>query len=456
MIKRKIEAELLVWKDSEHRKPLILRGARQVGKTTLINQFSNQFEHYIYLNLERNDHLEIFGDDLDVHDLYQLICLRSKIPMSLGNTLLFIDEIQNSPRAIKMLRFFYEVLPQLHLIAAGSLLEAVISDVQVSFPVGRVEYMWLYPLDFEEFLDGCKSYDLIAEMQVIPVSRPVLIELRKIYKTYALIGGMPEIVTRYLQEPDLVKINPLYRNLLQAYSDDIEKYAPRTSVAFAMRHILENGFASAGKRIKLEGFGNSNYKSAIMKEAFSLLERALLLKLQYPTTSAVVPLVPNLRRSPRLQVLDTGLINYRLGLQEEYYTQPDLESVYRGMIIQHLVGQELQCLEHKLRGEITYWVRDKRQSSAEVDFVLPYKGMLVPIEVKSGKSGSLKSLHQFMSQAGHDIAVRIYEGDLSIEEVNIAGGPSYRLLNLPLPLTCKILPYLDWMMEQAQAYPISH
>lgn len=448
MIKRKAEAELLKWKDSAHRKPLILRGARQVGKTTLVNLFSRHFTHYVYLNLERSDDLELFRDDLNVRALYQLICLRRNQPLTLQDTLLFIDEIQNSPQAIKMLRFFYEEMPQLCVIGAGSLLEALFSDAQTGFPVGRVDYMWLYPLDFEEFLAGNQAFDLMVAMQELPVSPAALIELRRRYKTYALLGGMPEIVMRYIQDPDLIGLNPLYHSLLHAYNEDIEKYAPRTTISMAMRHILNTGFASAGKRIKLEGFGNSNYKSATMKEAFTLLERARLLKLQYPVTSAVLPVVPNYRRSPRLQMLDTGLVNYRLGLQEEYFTQPDIQSVYRGFITQHLVGQELSCLEHQLRGDIAFWVREKRQSSAEIDFVIPYKGKLIPVEVKSGKTGSLKSLHLFMSEADHNFAVRIHEGELGIEEIRVNGGLKYRLLSLPLPLSCKIIPYLDWFLEK--------
>ncbi len=447
MIQRKAEAELLKWKDSAHRKPLILRGARQVGKTTLVNQFSGNFLHYIYLNLERSEDLNLFRDEMGVRDLYQLICLRKNKPLALADTLLFMDEIQNSAQAIKMLRYFYEELPELHVIAAGSLLEALISDVHTSFPVGRVDYMWLYPLDFEEFLAGYQAHGLLAAMREIPVSQVALIELRKRFTTFALLGGMPEIVMRYIQEPDLISLNPLYQSLLHAYSEDIEKYAPRTSISLAMLHILNTGFASAGKRITLEGFGNSNYKSATMKQAFTLLERAQLLKLQYPVTSAVLPVAPNYRRSPRLQMLDTGLINFRLGLQEEFYAQPDIHSIYKGLIIQHLVGQELSCQEHRFRGEITFWVREKRQSSAEVDFVLPYKGKLIPVEVKSGQTGSLRSLHLFMSESGHNYAVRIYEGALNIEEVSLAGGLSYRLLNLPVTLTCKIINYLDWFLN---------
>jgi len=445
MIKRKAEAELIRWRESPHRKPLIVRGARQVGKTTLINEFSRQFKHYIYLNLERAHDLEIFQQSRNIHDLWQFICLRKGVPMRTQDTLLFIDEIQYSAEAIRQLRYFYEELPQLCVIAAGSLLEALLVRLKTSFPVGRVENMFLHPLDFEEYLGGLNRNDLLMAMQEVPVSQPADQELKRQYKTYALIGGMPEIVQRYIQNPDLMLLNSVYADLLLSYYEDLDKYAPGSEVSAVMQHILNTGFAEAGKRIKLEGFGNSAYKSSLMKNAFLLLERARLLKLQYPVTSAVLPLVPALRRSPRLQMLDTGLVNYKLGIQEEFFTQPNLLSVHKGRIIQHLVGQELSAMHAYDRGEITFWVREKRQASAEVDFVLPYKGKLIPIEVKAGKAGSLRSLHHYMQLSGHDLAVRIYEGELRVEQVQVNGGKSYRLLNLPLPLTGRIISYLDWL-----------
>jgi predicted AAA+ superfamily ATPase len=445
MIKRKTEAELIKWRDSPYRKPLIVRGARQVGKTTLINEFGRQFKQYVYLNLERAQDLELFGQSRDIHELWQFICMRKGVPMRVEGTLLFIDEIQNSAEAIRQLRYFYEELPQLCVIAAGSLLEALLARLKTGFPVGRVENLFLHPLGFEEYLGALKREDLLSEIQKVPVSKPAELELRSHYKSYALIGGMPEIVQRYILNPDLVLLNSLYADLLLSYYEDLDKYAPGSEVSKAMRHILNTGFAEAGRRIKLEGFGNSAYRSSVMKEAFLLLERAGLLKLQYPVTSAVLPLVPALRRSPRLQLLDTGLVNYKLGIQEEFFTQPDLHSVHKGLIIQHLVGQELSALRSHDRGELTFWVREKRQASAEVDFVLPYRGKLIPVEVKAGKAGTLRSLHQYMQQTGHDFAVRIYEGELRVEQVQVSGGKGYRLLNLPLSLTGRIVSYLDWL-----------
>ena len=443
MINRKAEATLEVWKDSPYRKPLIIRGARQVGKTTLIDQFSKRFSYHIYLNLELEQDRVIFESPNDIRQIYQFICIRHGVPMEMKETLLFIDEIQSSPQAIKMLRFFYEELPELNVIAAGSLLEAVLLSAHISFPVGRVENLWLYPLDFEEFLAGFGMEELLEATEDIPVNTLLMAELHKYYRLYALLGGMPEIVARYIEKPDLILLNQLYKDLTVSYIDDVEKYAPGKKVSEAMRVILLRGFAEAGKRIKLEGFGNSNYNAATMKEAFSLLQRAQILKLCYPVTSAIMPIIPNLRRSPRLQFLDTGLINFQLGLQDEYFITNDLNSIYRGLLIQHLVGQQLLCLEYHGRGELFFWVREKRQASAEVDFLIPFRGKLIPIEVKSGKTGTLKSLFQYMLETDHDLAVRIYEGDFRMENCSLPNGKKFRLLNLPLALTGRILKYLD-------------
>ena len=443
MIKRKAETELKTWKESPHRKPLILRGARQVGKTTLVQEFSRNFRFFINLNLDLLEDLELFSSELDVTTLYQLICLRKSVKMDPAHSLLFIDEIQNSPLAIKMLRYFYEKLPQLAVIAAGSLLEVAVSDTKLSFPVGRVENLWIHPLSFAEYLGALKREDLLECYESVPINKALLVELKRQFKTYAMLGGMPEIVARYLENPDLLQINRVYESLSRSYLEDVEKYAVDTNLANAIRHVLNTAFAEAGKRITLEGFGNSGYRSQVMKEAFSLLERAQLLQLFYPVTSSQMPMLPNFRRKPRLQILDTGLLNYQLGIQEEYFLGDSINNVFKGNIIQHLVGQELKAQFFDSSPRFSFWVREKHQSSAEVDFVLPHRGRLIPIEVKSGSVGTLRSLIQFMQTSGHDLAVRIYEGDYSLETVALSSGETFRLLNLPLCQTGKIREYLD-------------
>lgn len=444
MFKRRIEHELMRWKSEDHRKPLILRGARQVGKTTTVKSFAGFFKIFLYVNLDLEEDRQLFERELKVHELLQLICLRKALPYRPEETLLFIDEIQFSALAIKMLRYFYEEIPQLAVIAAGSLLETVVSDEHQSFPVGRVENLWIHPLSFEEFLGALGRDDLLEGYRSIPSTAPFLEELSKKFKLYSMLGGMPEALVRYLDHSDMVLVNRVYESLVRAYQEDVDKYAGDKALARALQHILKTAPAEAGKRITLEGFGSSNFKSLIMKEAFEKLERAQLLKLYHPVTATSLPAIPNYRRKPRLQMLDTGLLNYQLGLQEEYYLKDKLDSVYKGLMVQHVVGQELETMWSTSTSKLGFWVRDKQQSSAEVDFVIPHRGKLIPIEVKSGSAGSLRSLIQFMLITDHDMAVRFYEGALSLDEVKLPNNRSFRLLNLPLCLSAKVPDYLDY------------
>ncbi len=444
MFKRSIEQELQRWKDEEHRKPLILRGARQVGKTTTVKSFAKSFRFFLYLNLDLEEDRLLFERELKVHELLQLICLRRVLPCQPEETLLFIDEIQFSSLAIKMLRYFYEEIPNLAVIAAGSLLGAVVSDQHQSFPVGRVENLWLHPLSFEEFLGALGRDDLLQGYRSIPSTAPYEEELSKKYALYSMLGGMPEALVRYLDHSDLVLVNRVYESLVRSFMEDVDKYAGNQTLARALVHVLKTAPAEAGKRITLEGFGSSNYKSLTMKEAFEKLERAQLLKLYYPVTATKLPAIPNYRRKPRLQMLDTGLLNYQLGLQEDYYLKDNLQSIYKGLIVQHMVGQELETLWSLGTSRLGFWVREKHQSSAEVDYVIPHRGKLIPIEVKSGSAGSLRSLIQFMLSTDHDMAVRFYQGTPSLERVQLPDSRTFRLLNLPLYLSARVHDYLDY------------
>ncbi len=443
MIKRTIGRDLNRWKHDKHRKPLILRGARQVGKTTTVKAFAKGFEIFLYVNLDLEEDRLLFERELKVHELLQLICLRHSQPFIPERTLLFIDEIQFSALAIKMLRYFYEEIPELAVIAAGSLLEAVVKDEHQSFPVGRTENLWIHPISFEEYLGAIDRSDLLDGFHSIPASMPYIEELSRQFKIYSMLGGMPEAVAKYIEYSDMVIVNRVYESLLSAYLEDVDKYANDKTLARALVHILKTAPGEAGKRITLEGFGSSGYKAQIIREAFDKLQKAQLLKLYYPVTSVSLPCIPNLRRKPRLQMLDTGMLNYQLGIQEEFYLTDNLASVYKGLIIQHIVNQELETLWNSATSRLGFWVREKHQSSAEVDFVIPHRGKLIPIEVKSGKTGSLRSLIQFMLLAEHDMAVRIYEGSLGLDQVSLPDGRSFRLLNLPLCLSAKVLEYVD-------------
>ncbi|MCD4772858.1 MAG: AAA family ATPase [Bacteroidales bacterium] len=447
MFQRKLINKLLVWKDNKDRKPLILRGARQVGKTTLVELFSTKFDFFINLNLDIKKDREIFENNDDVQKIIQIIFLEHNIPVTTNKTvLLFIDEIQNSSNAIKLLRYFYENINKIHVIAAGSLFENLLNK-NISYPVGRVEYLVLRPFSFEEFLMASNEEMLIKICNEIPFPNYGHSKILKIFNDYCLIGGMPEIVKNYLENKDLVLIKSIFNNLITTYLDDVEKYANKNNDIHIIRHVIQNSLRLAGDRIKFEGFGESNYKSKDIGEAFKTLEKTFLLQLNYPTTNVKVPLIENKRKSPKLQLLDTGILNYFAGIQNQILTSNNIDNVFEGKIAEHIVGQEIMSANTSPLSKNTFWIKEKKQSNAEVDYIFQYKDLLIPIEVKLGKTGRLRSLMEFIDLCPHNFAIRVYSGELRIDKVKTIKGKDFFLMNLPFYLISKIEDYLEWLIS---------
>ncbi|TAL60825.1 MAG: DUF4143 domain-containing protein [Bacteroidetes bacterium] len=449
MFKRTVIEDLGKWAGKKNRKPLVIRGARQVGKTTVVNQFAEQFEQYIYLNLELPAERKPFENFKDLDTLVQSVFfLKGKELSKRKTTLLFIDEIQEVPEAFNILRFFKEEMPELAVIAAGSLLETIFNN-KLSFPVGRVEFLIIRPVSFMEFLQAIGESSAMEEMRYIPLKSFAHGKLLTLFHTYALIGGMPEIVKAYAETKDLTSLSSIYDSLISSYIDDVEKYASSNSQTQIIRHVIKASYSEAGKRIKFQRFGKSEYGSKEVGEALRTLEKAFLLSLIYPTTSPKLPIIPELQKSPRLHLLDTGLMNYAAGLQKEIIGTTDLNSVYQGTVIEHLSGQELLADNHTALGALSFWVREKTTSEAEVDYVVAHENNLIPIEVKSGKTGKLKSLHLFMDQSPGNIAVRLYAGELSVTKVRTPVGKKYDLLNLPYYLISQLPHYIDWVQKDS-------
>lgn len=444
---RNAEKYLEKWRVSPYRKPLVLRGARQTGKTTLIKKYGESFDSFIYLNLESERDRHLFENELPVKDLIQYICLEKGIRRT-GSTLLFLDEIQYSTRAVMLMRYFYEELPDLYVISAGSLLEIMMEKNKISFPVGRVEYLYLFPMNFEEFLSALGEDAALEYYHQIPVLNFAHDKLSKLFRLYSFVGGMPEAVSRYVETRDLSQISSVYSNLLTAYKDDVSKYASTAHEGDVIRHVIETAPKESGNRIAFEKFGNSGYRSLDVGNSMRKLERAMLLYLRYPVTQTELPIYPDKKLRPRLQVLDSGLMNYSLGIQAMFFQDVKLTDVYRGTLAEQMVWQELTAQSSNELTVPTFWVREKKQSNAEVDFVTPWQGRLIPVEVKSGKDGTLKSLHQFLLNSSEEIAVRLYDQEYSTIEtatVSSANSPSkpFKLLNLPLYCASKIGDYLS-------------
>lgn len=446
MIKRQLENFLNEWKNAPSRKPLILRGARQVGKTTLIEQFGKSFDQYLSFNLERAADRSLFDAVENLAATVQLLFLsRRKADRHDKKTLIFIDEVQEVPKVLEALRFFYEDYPHLYIIVTGSLLEFSMEQIART-PVGRVEFAELHPLNFQEYLDGMGNQVLLNILNQIPVDNHLLNPIYDVFHEYTMIGGMPNITASYLQDKNLSRILNLYASITEAYKADIEKYATNSTQRSILRHIMDTAPFEIDNRIVFNNFGNSSFKTREVKEAINALEKAKILQLIYPTTNVSLPALPDFKKSPRLQYLDVGLVNFQLGLHRELLLISDLNDASRGKLIQQVVMQELKSLRYLPDMGLHFWVREESGTSSEVDLVYPYRNMLIPIEIKSGASGALRSLHEFMDRCPHDTAVRFYAGKISIDHLQTRKGKPYRLLNLPYFLAAWLEEYLKWFV----------
>jgi len=444
MFKRKIADYLIKWKNKKpgERKPLIVRGARQVGKTSAILMFGKKhFKRIVYLNLENTEHLNLFKGEVTLKDFERIIRVKFNQKIIPSETLIFIDEIQNSPSLIKLLRFFYEEKPELHIVAAGSLLESKIKKEGLSLPVGRIEYIYLHPLDFFEYLNAKKENSLLRFLKHFSLGSQLPLGIHeyalRLFHEYAMVGGMPEIVNLFLKGNDLQDLKSVYTSLFTSYSEDVYKY---TSLAKAkyLTHVIETAPLFAGTTITYEKFGGSNFRSREMSEAFEALEKAMLIYQVQATKSTKLPLIPQRKMSKKLLFLDIGLVNHQMGIQEAYLKIKNLDGFYRGRMAEQIVGQNILAQFMHSPAKIFYWVKEKSKGSAEVDFCLNKKGKIIGIEVKSGTKGRLKSLCEFAKLTEGSQLFRIHSGKPMQEDFKV-GNKNVRLISLPFYLTPRIL-----------------
>lgn len=441
MFRRKILDKLEAWKQDSKHKPLVLRGARQVGKTTVVNEFGTKFDNYLYFNLERSENARLFEMEIPLDDLVKMLFASLGKPQKEGSTLIFIDEIQNSPKTIALLRYFYEQRPDLYVIAAGSLLENLV-DVKVSFPVGRVQYLALRPCSFQEFLGAIGRDNLLAILsQKAEYTKAFHGQLMHTFNQYAIVGGMPEAVQKYAESQDIVAMEDIYEALVQSYKDDSEKYVNGNKLTDVVRFVLSYGWAFSGETITLGNFANSGYRSREVGEAFRLLEKAMLLELAYPVSSTRLPVIPETKRMPKLIWFDTGLVNYQAGIRREIIGSTDMIDSWRGHIAEQVTAQELLTLEDRVGLHRAFWA--KPNNGAEVDFIVTHNSRLYPIEVKSGTNAHLRSLQVFMDNSDIDIAIRVWSKPYSVDIVQTPKGKAFRLVNLPFYLIGTLYRILD-------------
>lgn len=447
MFNRDILTYFSLWRRKVRRKPLVIRGARQVGKTVAVSLFgAKHFDDMIVLNLEKDENLSMFQRVLPIPELVQLIQLRTGKKIIPGSTLLFIDEIQNSQVAMTQMRYFFEEMPELHVMAAGSLLEIKIKKEGFSFPVARVEYCYMHPVTFYEFLEAMGDRETLDYIAGLDFSTEIPQEIHRLllkkFNEYLIVGGMPEAVARYVEDRSFIDLDPVYESLLTGFKDDVYKYASAAKVPY-LQHVIQHSQRYAGKAVKYEKFGESDFKSREMKNAFDIVEKAMIVKRVFSSSSTKIPLTENLRKSPKLIFLDSGLVNYTLGVREELYTAEDLNNIFQGQIAEQVVGQTLQTLAQSRQYRFAYWFRASKSSLAEVDFLVQWKSHVIPIEVKSGKTGRLKSLHLFMEESDAPAAVRIHSGNFYSQEIERPGGDTFTLLSIPFYLSYRLEEILE-------------
>jgi predicted AAA+ superfamily ATPase len=413
----------------------VIRGARQVGKSTLVREFGKEFDVFVEVNLELSEDAEVFRRTDDVEEIWRYLCLRSHVVSNKEKRmLLFIDEIQEEPRAVGLLRYFYEKMPWLYVITAGSRLQSLLKS-HVSFPVSRVEYLSLRPFSFMEYLAAAKGEEWAWQVEELQVSSIVHEEMVKCFNRYALVGGMPEVVKSYIEHADVERLSPVFNSLMKGYSEDVERYAKNEEQVRIIRHILNVAWFSVGETISFAGFGNSNYTSTQIHEAMDCLQRAYILSLNYPVTSTEVPALPAVRRAPKLAMVDIGIANFVAGIQLEYLQNKDLLDTWRGRAAEQIVAQELRLvLDRHYKDNQYYWIRDKKGATAEVDYVWQQDSQLIPIEVKAGTNSHLRSIHSFVNTAEKKVtAVRVWSGEYMVQDTTTPApnNKPYRLISIP-------------------------
>jgi uncharacterized protein len=395
-MKRLAEKKIVEWKDSTRRKPLIIRGARQVGKTWLVEKFlAKNFDSFIKIDLEqRRDLHACFAGNLDPKVILNYLELEvgRVIP---GKTLLFFDEIQACPLAIMALRYFYEQMPELHVIAAGSLLEFAFDEI--SIPVGRVQYLHIHPMTFNEYLVAIGKEQMADYMLKHPIhvdgkiQKMILNELR----SYFFIGGMPECVKTYRDSYSMVETFKVQSEIIDSYRDDFAKYKPKIDPT-CIDAVFLNVAKSIGEQLKYTRL-NSSHSSQMNHKAFNLLTKAKIIN-KIPTCNpSGLPLGATANQKKfKASILDIGLLQRLCQVPVELeFKEEDLLAMYRGKLAEQFVAQELLA---KSNAELFYWARDARGSSAEVDYLAIRQGNIYPVEVKSGSGGSLKSLHLMLEK----------------------------------------------------------
>ena len=409
---RVISDQLLSWKEKSNRKVLLLRGARQVGKTYSVRELGKSFKYYLEVNFEsdRTVH-DFFQKDLDPRKIIENLSAYYATPIVEGETLLFFDEIQTCVPAISSLRFFYEKLPKLHLLAAGSLIEFALNEIP-SFGVGRIESLFMFPLSFDEFLMATGEHNLLMLRKKAspekPLLEPIHNKLIDLLKRFLLIGGMPEVVKTYIETSDLLRVQEILDQFIVSMNEDFAKYKKKLPASL-LRAMFEGVVYNSGQKFKFTSMSEvAGFRQA--KAALELFEMAgLVYKVQH-TAANGIPLGAEINpKKFKIILFDHGIFQRLSGLQlSDILLAKDFTAINKGNLAEQYAGMELiKNSSPAIKPRLFYWHREKRGSNAEVDYVLQIGDRITPIEIKSGSQGKMQSLFLMLSEKKISQGVRV-------------------------------------------------
>ena len=455
-MERFAQKELKEWYFKKNRKPLLLRGARQVGKSTLVKLFAGENNLELHeINLERHLYLE---EVFKTQDLTLILDELQGLTGEIKDTqraLLFLDEIQAVPSSIQTLRYFYEDRNDIAIIGAGSLLEFTLADHNFSMPVGRISYYHLGPMSFREYLlardpELFRYFEKLTLKKIVPLSFHQ--RFLRYQREYMFVGGMPEAVKTYIETQSADEVQDIHRSILDTYIDDFAKYAKKSELV-RLQKIFRSIPLVQGEKIKYSNV-SINDKSAGVRSAIDLLCKAAVCTKVFHSNCSGVPLGAGRSENVyKLIFVDIGLMNNLLGLTWNHIRNMDERKLLNeGAEAEQFIGQQLLVIEGGNKNpELYYWLREGRKNNAEVDYVITHNAEIIPVEVKAGKSGSLKSLHRFMFLKKSSIAVRFDLNLPSRQLIEISVNDkdnnyhriSFPLLSLPLYMVEKLHKFLE-------------
>ncbi len=424
----------------------------------MIRDFAGKFSNSIHLDLDTAVDRAIFNFNVSAEETLRAISFLKGKDIRGSGTLIVLDEICKCPEAVRWAATLMEerttagTEARRPLVVAISSIQTQEMSILINPENGIMQQHHLFPFSFEEFLPVMDDPAALEAFREVPVPYYAYEKLLNYFHLYSLIGGMPEIMGQYAANRHLTGLKHIYEKIEKRFIDCLPDVTAGTKSRDLAAEVLQNTYPYAATRISLNRFGNLEKGSREIGQAFRALERAFFLQMILPVTSATLPLAPDTSKFARLQMLDTGLVNYFSGIQKPLFQSHDMNAIFEGQIARQVVGQEILAAESQETNngkQLNFWTRNKSQSTAEVDFVFPYNDLLIPVVVRSGEPGRLRSLHQFLDAAPHAYAVRLYAGKLAIQQTRTISGKKFFLLNLPYFLAGKIKDHLKGFIRLA-------